>query len=155
MRMVQFGSLVLSPGQRDPVGLQTRSVIGERNNRWHNTNNTQSHNKRSYRSQGRMKIEVCKSSRITLGSSATKVLISMTHAWYNATDGNGATVRAVLFDFKRAFDLIDHRILVQKLSHFNIPEAVVLWISDFLSCCKHWASEARSRLWRDVPAGVP
>ena len=55
------------------------------------------------------------------GSSTTEALISMTHTWYSATDGNGATVRAVLFDFKKAFDLIDHGILVQKLHLFNIP----------------------------------
>lgn len=67
------------------------------------------------------------------GSSTTEALISMTHAWYSATDGNGATVRAVLYDFKKAFDLIDHGILVQKLRLFNIPEAVILWITDFVS----------------------
>ena len=67
------------------------------------------------------------------GSRTTEALISMTHAWYKATDGNGATVRAVLFDFKKAFDRIDQGILVQKLRLFNIPEAVILWITDFLS----------------------
>ena len=70
------------------------------------------------------------------GSSTTEALISLTHAWYKATDGNGATVRAVLFDFKKAFDLIDHGILVQKLRLFNIPQAIILWITDFLSCRK-------------------
>ena len=31
------------------------------------------------------------------GSSTTEALASMTHSWIKATDGNGATVRAVLF----------------------------------------------------------
>ena len=31
------------------------------------------------------------------GSSTTEALISMTHAWYSATDGNGASVRVILF----------------------------------------------------------
>ena len=66
------------------------------------------------------------------GSSTTEALISMTHAWNCATDGNGAIVRTVLFDFKKAFDLIDHRILVQKLRFFDIHEAVIPWITDFL-----------------------
>ena len=35
------------------------------------------------------------------GSNTTEALFSMTHAWNSATDGNGATVRAVLFDLKR------------------------------------------------------
>ena len=57
----------------------------------------------------------------------------MTHSWIKVTDGNGATVRAVLFDFKKAFDLIDHRILVSKLRVHDIPEAVLSWITDFLT----------------------
>ena len=67
------------------------------------------------------------------GSSTTEALISMTHAWYSATDGNRASVRVILFDFKKAFDLIDHRILVRKLGTCNIPDAVISWITDFLT----------------------
>ena len=57
----------------------------------------------------------------------------MTHSWIKATDGNGATVRVVLFDLRKAFDLIDHRILVSKLRVYDIPEAVLSWITDFLT----------------------
>ena len=35
------------------------------------------------------------------GSNTTEALFSVMHAWNSATDGNRATVRAVLFDFKR------------------------------------------------------
>ena len=45
-------------------------------------------------------------------SSTTQALISMMHAWTSATDGTGAAVRIILLDYKKAFDLIDHRILV-------------------------------------------
>ena len=31
-----------------------------------------------------------------------------------ATDGKSATVMTVLFNYRKAFDLIDHRILVDK-----------------------------------------
>ena len=91
------------------------------------------------------------------GSSTTEALISVTHAWYSATDGNRATVRAVLFDFEKAFDLIDHGILVQKLRLFHISEAVILWITDFLSCRKQRVKLGQDCFseWRDVPAGVP
>ena len=44
-------------------------------------------------------------------SSTTHSLISMLHSWLESTDGNGATSRAVLFDFRKAFDLIDHHVL--------------------------------------------
>ena len=41
-------------------------------------------------------------------SSTTHALTSMLHIWNKQTDGNGSAVRIVLFDFKKAFDLIDH-----------------------------------------------
>ena len=37
----------------------------------------------------------------------SEALVSMIHAWNSGTDGNEATMRVVLFDFKEAFDLID------------------------------------------------
>jgi ABC-type Mn2+/Zn2+ transport system ATPase subunit len=46
-------------------------------------------------------------------SSTSHALIKMLHRWTEATDGNGSTVRVILFDYKKAFDNIDHTILVQ------------------------------------------
>ena len=43
-------------------------------------------------------------------SSTVHALISMLHNWYKDTDSNGFTVRVVLFDFRKAFVLIDHTI---------------------------------------------
>ena len=45
-------------------------------------------------------------------SSTTMALISMLHSWSLGTDRNGATVRTLLLDYRKAFDLIDHSILV-------------------------------------------
>ena len=44
-------------------------------------------------------------------SSTTQALIHMLHHWTKGCDGNGATVRVTLYDYKKAFGLIDHRIL--------------------------------------------
>ena len=48
-------------------------------------------------------------------SSTTMALISMLHSWSLGTDRNGATVRTLLLDYRKAFDFIDHSILVRKL----------------------------------------
>ena len=91
------------------------------------------------------------------GSNTTQALISMLHSWNKATDGSGATVRAVLFDFKKAFDLIDHHILVQKLKSYDIPEGIVNWIIDFLTCRKQHvklSNECYSE-WGNIPSSVP
>ena len=41
--------------------------------------------------------------------------------------------RVVLFDYKKAFDLIDHRLLLHKLATYDIPQWVLQWITDFLT----------------------
>ena len=65
-------------------------------------------------------------------SSTTQALVSMVHAWSKHTDENGATVRVVLFDFRKAFDLIDHVILAKKLENLDLPPGIVSWVIDFL-----------------------
>ncbi len=52
----------------------------------------------------------------------------MIHNWNELTDGNGSTARVVLFDFKKAFELIDHGVLIRKLSNFDIPDKIIGWI---------------------------
>ena len=47
-------------------------------------------------------------------SSTTYALISMVHSWTKHTDGTGSTVRVVLFDYRKAFDLIDYTLLARK-----------------------------------------
>ena len=67
-------------------------------------------------------------------SSTTMALISMLHSWSVGTDGNGATVRTLLLDYRKAFDLIDHSILVRKLrNQCKLPASIINWIIDFLS----------------------
>ena len=65
-------------------------------------------------------------------SSTTLALIEMFHVWLQGTDGNGSTIRTLLFDYKKAIDLIDHSILVRKLRARPIPPSVTNWIIDFL-----------------------
>jgi ABC-type Mn2+/Zn2+ transport system ATPase subunit len=38
----------------------------------------------------------------------------MVHHWLKATEGSGATVCVVLFDYEKAFDLTDHNLLLSK-----------------------------------------
>ena len=57
-------------------------------------------------------------------SSTSFALISMFHHWSQATDGTGAAVRVVLFDYRKAFDLIDHTILVAKINGLDMPRSI-------------------------------
>ena len=57
-------------------------------------------------------------------SSTTMALISLLHHWFHKTDGNGEVIRAIIFDYRKAFDLIDHSILFEKLPQLDIPRSV-------------------------------
>ena len=76
-------------------------------------------------------------------SSTTQALIHMLHHWTKGCDGNGATVRVTLYDYKKAFDLIDHRILVNKLCKLDLPTEIIIWIIDFLSDRSHESNSQR------------
>jgi len=90
-------------------------------------------------------------------SSTTQALIHMLHHWTKGCDGNGATVRVTLYDYKKAFDLIDHRILVNKLCKLDLPTEIINWIIDFLSdrSQRIKLSEGCYSEWGSVPSGVP
>jgi hypothetical protein len=55
-------------------------------------------------------------------SSPVFPLLSMIHKWNATTDGTGATVIVILFDFKKAFDLIDHHLLLSKIKTYDLPQ---------------------------------
>ena len=90
-------------------------------------------------------------------SSTSMAAISMIHNWSQSTNASGAAVRVVLFDYKKAFDLIDHGILVQKITKLSLPKAVVRWTTDFLFDRKQRVKLANDCVseWGNVPAGVP
>ena len=46
-------------------------------------------------------------------------------------------VRCVFIDFSKAFDVVDHRILLEKLLILNVPNFVVSWIKSFLTSRTH------------------
>ena len=46
--------------------------------------------------------------------------------------GLGASVDVVLFDFSKAFDVVSHGVLIEKLSLLGVSGMLLSWISDFL-----------------------
>ena len=72
----------------------------------------------------------------------------MLNNWTQATDGSGAAVRVVLFDYRKAFDFIDHNLLVRKVFNLVIPRGMALWVVDFLK-------QRYQRVKVSVPADLP
>jgi len=91
------------------------------------------------------------------GSSSVLALIGMIDKWLEATDGNGASVRVLLFDYRKAFDLTDRKILVNKLKQVNIPNSVIDWVIDFLSGRSQRVKLGKDCVseWGTAPSGVP
>ena len=93
---------------------------------------------------------------VILGSSTSQALIKMMHKWTEATDGNGASVRVVLFDYQKAFDFVDHYILLSEPKLVRLPTTTLNWIIDFLSDRKQRVKLGKDCFseWGKVPVGV-
>ena len=92
----------------------------------------------------------------TPDSCATFALISMLHHWFEATDGTGAHVRPAL-KYKKAFDFIDHNLLIAKLFSLGVKPTVFNWLADFLRD-RYQRVKLNSDCFSDskpVPAGIP
>lgn len=70
---------------------------------------------------------------VTKGSSTNIALINMLYHWSMWTDGNSSTVITVLSDHRKAFDFIDHGIVLQKLCKLDIQLSIINWVIDFHS----------------------
>ena len=68
------------------------------------------------------------------GRSTVTALTSITQDWYNVTDqGSSYSGVHVLFvDFRKAFDPVDHGILLTKLVSMGVSRSFLLWCQSFL-----------------------
>ena len=56
--------------------------------------------------------------------STSHALVSVLHHWSTALD-NGDSVRALFVDYSKAFDRVDHSILLNKMTAIGVPKLVV------------------------------
>ena len=60
----------------------------------------------------------------------------MTDTWLQViNDGN--IVGRVLVDFRKVFDLIDYKLLLQRLNHYKINNVNLSWFESYLSHRTH------------------
>ena len=68
----------------------------------------------------------------TSGRSTTLALIKLSHLLFEASDDSRNIIRVLFIDFKKAFELIDHNILSKKLSDYDFPPQLAVWMLSFL-----------------------
>jgi len=61
----------------------------------------------------------------------THALVDMLHYWYKAID-KGQSVRVVFVDYAKAFDHVNHNILIEKMQALGLPDFIVRWMCTFL-----------------------
>jgi hypothetical protein len=66
------------------------------------------------------------------GRSTSHALVSILHEWMTALD-SGSSVRAVFVDFRKAFDHVDHNLLIHKLMSRDVPHCLIKWFYSYLS----------------------
>jgi hypothetical protein len=80
-------------------------------------------------------------------SSTTHALLSLLHHLLNETDVPKNAVRIFLLDFSKAFDHIDHNILLSKLSDMDVPSLITNWIRSFLTRRSQCVRMANRQRW--------
>ena len=66
-------------------------------------------------------------------SSTVHALVQLMHECFNSTDGARAFVRVLLLDYTKAFDRINHQLLIDKLKDYKVSPIIIDWIASFLS----------------------
>ena len=63
--------------------------------------------------------------------SCESVLIKLTDIWYSAIS-DGQLIGAVTLDLRRAFDLVSHKVLLEKLKLYKCYDSCIKWFTSYL-----------------------
>ena len=88
--------------------------------------------------------------------STVTALTHLIHSWLLELERSGTVVRTLLIDYRKAFDRVDHNILIDKMKNLGLPTFLVDWYSDFLRDRKQRVKIGDTTSeWASVCAGVP
>jgi len=82
-------------------------------------------------------------------------LLAMLEKWKRSVD-NGKAFRALLTDLSKAFDCLDHELLIAKLNAYGVSLPALKLIHDYLSNRKQCTKVNSSySTWHEIIFGVP
>ena len=90
------------------------------------------------------------------GVSTTHYLIKLMDTLHMNANKPGHLSTIVITDFSKAFDLVDHNILMRKFISMGVRPSAVTWISSFLDereqCVRY---RGQTSDWKKLNGGVP
>ena len=89
------------------------------------------------------------------GQSITHALVDMLDMWLKALD-QSQLARVVFVDFSKAFDRVDHAVVINNLIELAIPGSVVKWFASFLTNRQQRVKLANNlSSWLTLKGGMP
>ena len=90
------------------------------------------------------------------GTNTTDALIMCLHDWLKWLDEGADSVRVISFDYEKAFDLVSHNIICEKLKTLEINPYTINWIISFLANRKQRVVvDGIETVYVDINKGVP
>ena len=89
---------------------------------------------------------------------ALHALVELAHKWHLALDtpAGGNMIHIPLLDFSKAFDRVDHNILMRKLAGLGLPNFSIQWLTALLMDRKQRVKIGSVESdWVSINAGVP
>jgi hypothetical protein len=99
-------------------------------------------------------IDKCQSGFRKLHSTGTALLKVVEDA--RLALGRGEITILVLFDFSKAFDCVNHDVLLSKLHHMGFSHSALTWMTQYLKGRSHCVlGPTGSSYWKELNCGVP
>ena len=87
--------------------------------------------------------------------SCQSALIKLTDHWLKCID-DGDLIGTLFLDFRKAFDLVNHNLLIEKLSLYKFSSLSLNWFKSYLDCRKQTIqTESGLTVFSNVISGVP
>ena len=89
------------------------------------------------------------------GRSTVSALLSTTTNWFSILE-DGSEICAIFFDYRKAFDSVPHRPLLNKLSTLKLDPFLLRWVENYLTARhQHVVVEGEKSTAAHVLSGVP
>jgi len=67
-----------------------------------------------------------------------------------------SSLLTAFFDISKAFDCVNHDILLSKLACYGVLEHSLVWFTSYLSCCRQQVClQGVSSMWGKIHVGMP